>query len=87
MRSVGKGELPMHIAGDVGLDALGGEGPTWLVAASVEIPAGRSEQVVIRFQRRQALSPTVVPSARIPPVRWTTPSGSRQDGAPFVVDW
>lgn len=75
------------VSGALSLDALGGEGPTWLVAANIEVPAGGSAQVVVHFDRRRAPDPTVVPSARIPPVAWATPGGAHDDGAPFTLKW
>jgi hypothetical protein len=70
------------------LDALGAEGPTWVIAAPVDVKAGGSQRVVVRFTmpgtHRQM---TVVPTARIDPVAWTYQGATRTDSTPFTVTW
>ena len=38
-----------HIDGNPPLDALGAEGPTWVIATPVDVKAGQAQQVVVRF--------------------------------------
>lgn len=74
--------------GDPMLDALGGEGPTWVIAVPVDVRAGGTQIAVFRFVvPAGVVGPTVVPSARIPAVVWTVPGGQRDDSAPFSVRW
>jgi hypothetical protein len=66
----------------------GPEGPTLLVGATVDIPAGGAQTLVFHFvlpQRHGTL--TVVPSARIPPVSWHAGGTSFDDTAPHTVSW
>ena len=38
-----------RVDGNPPLDALGAEGPTWVIATPVDIKAGQAQQVVVRF--------------------------------------
>jgi len=49
------------------LDALGGEGSTWVIATPVDVHVGTTEVAVFRFAVPSGIvGPRVVPSARIP---------------------
>ncbi len=81
-------------ASDISLTGAGplavksAEGPTWLVAAPITVAEGGTSTVVTRFVmpgRRGSM--TIVPSARIPPERWTFEGGSSDDSAPTTVSW
>ena len=70
------------------LAVKGAEGPTWVIAAPVSIPAGSSSTVVIRFRMPGTHgSMTLVPSARIPPEQWTSAGASFDDSAPTTISW
>jgi hypothetical protein len=77
-----------HVDGSPALDALGAEGPTWLVATPVDVKAGASEQVVVRFTVPGAHGQlSVLPTARLTPVSWRYRGASRTDAAPFTLSW
>jgi hypothetical protein len=70
------------------LDALGAEGPTWLVATPVDVKAGASERFVVRFTLPQAHGQlSVLPTARLTPVSWRFGGHSTTDSSPFTVSW
>jgi hypothetical protein len=82
------GASHVRMGGRPRLAAEGVEGPTWLVASSVDVRQGDSEQVVVHFELSGAVRHLdVVPSARLSPVPWTYTGGSATDAAPFVVSW
>jgi hypothetical protein len=70
------------------IDALGAEGPDWLLATPVDVKAGASEQIVVTFRLPAGPgSMTVVPSARLSPVPWDYRGTVHNDTAPFTVSW
>ena len=78
--------ISMTGAGPV--DIKGPEGPTWVVAAPLTIPAGTTSTVVVRFQMPgHHGSMTVVPSARIPAEQWTANSRNFDDSVPATITW
>ncbi|MEO6120529.1 MAG: DUF4012 domain-containing protein [Acidimicrobiales bacterium] len=66
------------------LMALGPDGPTTVVAWSVRVDKGRSASFTVRFKMATD-TVRVEPSARVPPVRWVTPSASFDGDAARVV--
>jgi hypothetical protein len=66
----------------------GSEGPTGLVATTVNVPQGGSSSFTIRFHlpTRHGVM-VVVPSARIPPVTWTHGGNSFVDDHYQVIGW
>jgi hypothetical protein len=78
----------LRIDGNPPLDALGGEGPTWIIATPVDIKAGQAQQVVVRFTLPQASGQIqVLPSARLTPVTWHFRGETTTDAVPFTVAW
>jgi hypothetical protein len=66
----------------------GPEGPTLLVANSVDIPAGATRKVTYNFELPEAHGTLrVVPSARIPPVLWRYGTTDFEDNASHTVSW
>jgi hypothetical protein len=66
----------------------GPEGPTLLVANSVDIPAGSTQTVTYRFELPEAHGTlTVVPSTRIPPVSWTFGGTTFTDQIAHTLTW
>jgi len=66
----------------------GNEGPTLLVGATVDIPAGATQSITFNFVLPQAQgSLTVVPSARIPPITWHVGDATFEDDSPHTVSW
>ena len=66
----------------------GAEGPTWLVVSPLDVRQGDREQVVVHFDLpSEVRSVTVLPSARLSPVRWAYAGGTATDAAPFVISW
>jgi hypothetical protein len=79
---------PPRVDGSPHLDALGPEGPTWLIAAPVDVKAGGSQTVVVRFTVPGAHGTmTVLPSARLSAVPWSYRGTTSSDAAPFSVSW
>jgi len=77
-----------HVGGDPPLDALGAEGPTWVIATVVDVKAGQSEQVVVRFTLPQASGQIqVLPTARLNPVTWSYRGTTTTDAVPFTVSF
>jgi len=77
-----------RIDGNPPLDALGAEGPTWLVATNVDVKAGDSERFVVRFSIPLAHGGlAVVPTTRLSPVEWTYRGHTHSDAAPFTLSW
>jgi hypothetical protein len=78
----------IHVDGNPRLDALGAEGPTWVVATPVDVRRGASEQVVLHFTLPQAHGEIqVVPTARLTPVTWHFQGRTATDASPFSVTW
>jgi hypothetical protein len=78
----------LGVRGGATLDALGAEGPDWLLATPVDIKAGASDQVVVTFDLPPGPgSLTVVPSARLAPVSWHYDGSVYSDAAPFTLSW
>jgi hypothetical protein len=76
------------VSGTGPLAVKGAEGPTWLVAAPLNLSQGASATVVTRFVLPGSHGTMgVVPSARIPAEQWTADDGTRDDGSSFVVHW
>ena len=66
----------------------GPEGPSLLVATSVDIKAGATERVTYDFELPEAHGTlTVLPSARIPPVQWDANGTYFEDSASHTVSW
>ncbi|HEY5025309.1 MAG TPA: DUF4012 domain-containing protein [Acidimicrobiales bacterium] len=77
-----------HIDGHPPLDALGAEGPTWVIATPVDVKAGQTQDVVIHFSLPQATGHlSVVPTARLSPVTWHYRGTTETDSAPFTLSW
>ncbi len=77
-----------HIDGNPPLDALGAEGPTWVIATPVEIKAGQEQQVVVRFTIPEASGTlNVLPTARLTPVTWHYRGATQTDAVPFTISW
>ncbi len=77
-----------RIDGNPMLDALGAEGPTWVIATPVDLKAGKAEDVVIRFTLPQHTGEiSVVPTARLTPVTWHYRGTTETDATPFTLSW
>jgi hypothetical protein len=78
----------LQVRGGGTLDALGAEGPAWLLATPVDVKAGGSQQIVVTFRLPAGPgSMTIVPSARLSPVSWHYRGTVRSDAAPFTLSW
>jgi hypothetical protein len=78
----------LAVSGGARLDALGAEGPVWVLATPVDVKAGSSEQIVVTFRLPAGPgSMTVVPSARLAPVPWYYRGATYSDAAPFTLSW
>jgi hypothetical protein len=78
----------LAVAGGAPLDALGAEGPDWLLATPVDIKDGASQEVVVTFDLPAGPgSLTVVPSARLAPVLWHYRGAVYSDANPFTLSW
>jgi hypothetical protein len=68
--------------------ARGGEGPTWLVAAPINLMAGADQTVTVRFTMPGSHgSMVLVPSARIPAEQWTANGRTFDDTRPTTISW
>jgi hypothetical protein len=77
-----------RLEGSSQIVAEGPEGPTWLIAGVIDVPAGASRQYVLRFTLPGGPGRmTVLPSARIPSVSWSYSGGDRTDSSPFTISW
>jgi hypothetical protein len=77
-----------RIDGNPPLDALGAEGPTWVIATPVDIKAGRAEKIVVHFTVPQATGEVrVVPTGRLTPVTWHYRGTTHTDSVPFTLSW
>jgi hypothetical protein len=66
----------------------GPEGPTLLVATSVDVPVGATRTVTYNFVLPEAHGAlTVLPSARIPSVSWRAGSAYFEDSKSHTVSW
>jgi hypothetical protein len=64
------------------------EGPTWLLAAPIVIPAGSTSTVVVHFVMPGSHgSMRLVPSARIPTQQWTSNGKTFDDSVPATISW
>ena len=82
------GASGITMTGAGALTALGGEGPTWLVAAPVLVHQGATVTVVTRFRLPGAHgSMTLVPSARVPAEQWTYQGAHVSDDRPVTFTW
>ena len=78
----------LAVAGGAPLDALGAEGPDWLLATPVDIKDGAAQKVVVTFELPAGPgSLTVVPSARLAPVLWHFRGAVYSDANPFTLSW
>jgi len=76
------------VAGNPSLDALGAEGPTWVIAAAVDVKAGHEQDVVVHFTLPQSSGQfTVLPTARLTPVTWHFRGATTTDAVPFTVSF
>jgi hypothetical protein len=77
-----------HVDGSPPLDALGAEGPTWVIAAPVDVKAGQTQRVVVRFTLPQVSGQIrVLPTARLTPVTWTYRGTTTTDAQPFTLSF
>jgi hypothetical protein len=77
-----------RVDGGPTLDALGAEGPTWVIAAPVDLKAGAAQQVVVHFTLPQASGQIrVLPTARLTPVSWTYRGSTTTDAQPFTLSF
>ncbi|HTZ09252.1 MAG TPA: DUF4012 domain-containing protein [Acidimicrobiales bacterium] len=77
-----------RIDGSPPLDALGAEGPTWLVATNVDVKEGATERFVIRFTVPLPHgSLAVVPTARLDPVQWHYRGRTHSDASAFTLSY
>ena len=77
-----------RIDGNPKLDALGAEGPTWVIATPVDIKAGQAQNVTIRFTLPQHSGQVrVLPTARLTPVTWHYRGTTQTDAVPFTLSW
>ena len=82
------GASDISMTGAGALTALGGEGPTWLVAAPVLVHPGATVTVVTRFRLPGTHgSMTLVPSARVPAEQWTYQGRHVTDDRPVTFTW
>ncbi len=78
----------LQVAGGAAVDALGAEGPVWLLATPVDVKPGAQQQVVVTFRLPAGHgSMTVVPSARLSAVSWHYRGAVYSDAAPFTLSW
>jgi Protein of unknown function (DUF4012) len=78
----------LRVLGGAREDALGAEGPVWLLATPVAVKAGTTEKIVVTFRLPPGHgSMTIVPSARLNPVSWHYGGATYNDGAPFTLSW
>jgi len=74
--------------GHAPIDALGAEGPTWVIATPVDVKAGQQGRFVVRFTLPLTSGRiTVLPSARLTPESWHYRSTTTTDAVPFTVSW
>ena len=77
-----------RIEGEEGLYVVGADGPTRVVAARFELAAEQRRTFTVRFELPPRTSRvTVEPSARQPPIRWRTPTGSFDDVSEKGIFW
>ncbi|HTT86522.1 MAG TPA: DUF4012 domain-containing protein [Acidimicrobiales bacterium] len=77
-----------QVVGDPSIDALGGEGPTWVIATPVDVKAGATQRIVVSFTVPEAHGQLrVVPTARLTPVTWRYRGSEQTDAAPFTLSW
>ena len=78
----------LQVVGGAPEDALGAEGPVWLLATPVDVKAGATQKIVVTFRLPPGPgSMTIVPSARLSPVSWHYRGAAYNDGAPFTLSW
>jgi hypothetical protein len=76
----------MSGAGSLAVD--GTDGPTWVLASTVDVPRGGSRDVTVRFDLPgHHGSVTVEPSARVPPMRWQAQGQMFDDARPTTLSW
>ena len=76
------------MAGGGVLAVDGVDGPTWVLASTVDVPQGQSRDVTVRFDMPgHHGSVTVAPSARVPPVQWHVPGRTFDDVQPTELRW
>lgn len=78
----------LRIDGEPVLVARGPDGPTQVIAAPVLVPAGSDRTVVVRFRLPPGSgSLDVEPSARIPPIEWSTGDTEWRGDVVRTVAW
>jgi hypothetical protein len=79
---------PIQVSGLTDLVAAGLDGGAQVLAGQVKIPSGGSITVRYSFVVNAGHgSLTIEPSARIPPIRWTTSAGSLSDASAHQIRW
>lgn len=77
-----------RIDGEPSLVVAGADGPTRVIGAAISIPRGAEQTLVVRFRlpvgRRRL---RVEPSARLPPIDWTSGGSHWRDDASRTVQW
>lgn len=77
-----------RIDGEDGLAVAGGDGPTRVVAAPIQLSRAEERTVVVRFElprRKGAL--WIEPAARVPAIEWTSRGQRWEDGAGHALRW
>lgn len=81
-------DIAIDHAGDDPPVASGADGPTQVVAAPLLVARGEETTVTVQFRLpRSEQSIQVVPSARVPAVRWESGEHRWHDQEPKVVSW
>ena len=66
----------------------GTDGPTWVVASTVDVPQGGSLDVTVRFHiPGRHYSITVEPSGRVPPMQWQVDGRVFDDAKQTTLNW
>jgi hypothetical protein len=74
--------------GNPPLDALGGEGPTWVIATPVDVKEGQAQQITVRFTLPLSTGEVnVLPTARLTPVIWHYRGSTYSDAVPFTLSF
>ena len=78
----------LTVDGAPALVATGSDGPTQVVASNLLISRGQEATFTVRFRLPASERfVEVVPSARVPPIRWEAGSQRWVDDAPKVLNW
>ena len=77
-----------RVDGSPTLDALGAEGPTWVIGAPVDVKAGQAQRIVVHFTLPQVTGQIrVLPTARLSPVSWTYRGTTTTDAQAFTLSF